>query len=437
MKTRNTSPTEMDMAHPTSIRWWIFILFLVIITVNYIDRSSLAIALPMITKQVKMSPIVIGLISSAFFWTYAAMQIPAGWLADRIKPRALTTASTVGWGFIEGITALASGAGVLFILRLFLGVFEGPIYPAGAKLNAMWLTPKERARGGTLIDAGAPLGTALGGVIIVGLIGWLGSWQAAFVIAGIITVLLGLAAGWLIRNSPREHPLTNDLECRYLEEAHSEEERSVQNSVRRRNLLNYTRHLSFWTMCLGWLGFDMVFYGLLTWVPLYLTKFRHVSFTMSGLTVLIIFGSGFVGELVGGQLADWWRGRGGHPNVVLRTLLGIAGSITTVAVFLVAYAPNASTVVTLFAIVLFFLRWAGIYWSVPSILTDQENVGLLGGAMNFAGNIGGIVAPIAVGAIVAVTHSFFWALMMFAGSGLLWLLSSVIMDYSRKLPIPE
>ncbi|MDA8192959.1 MAG: MFS transporter [Thermaerobacter sp.] len=418
-------------------RWTLFILFLVIITVNYVDRSAISVALPLIIPQFHLNPLTTGAILSAFFWTYAAMQLPSGWLADRLKPRALTAASTIGWGVVEALTAIASTTGVLVLLRLLLGVFEGPIYPAGAKLNAVWLTKDERARGGTLLDAGAPLGTAIGGVTIVGLIGWLGSWQAAFVVAGVLTTLLGILAAAVIRNHPNEHRRVQPAELAYLTNAHSDEDRGITNNPRRGNLVNYFGYVSFWTMCLGWLGFDVVFYGLLSWVPEYLTKYRHIPFAVSGGAVFIIFGMGFVGELTGGQLADYWLRKSTARNRVLRTLLGLAAAITTVAVFLVAFIPSASAAVALLAVVLFFLRWAGIYWSIPAILTDEAHVGILGGAMNFMGNVGGIVAPFTVGAILTVTHSFFWALMMFAGAGLLWFMCSVIMDYSRKLPIPE
>lgn len=434
---KSIAPNTQSPPPKTAVRWWIFVLMLIIVTINYIDRSSLPIALPLITKQYALNPVVTGVILSAFFWTYAAMQIPSGWLADRLKPRVLAAGSTIGWGIVEALTALATGAGFLIALRLLLGIFEGPIYPAGAKLNAVWLTAAERGRGGTILDAGAPLGTAIGGVVIVALIGWFGSWQAAFVAAGIMTVILGLLAAWFIRNTPAEHPSANAEEVRYLEAAHQEEDAAVVKSRARGNLFKYMKHLSFWTMCLGWLGFDVVFYGLLSWVPFFLTKFRHIPFSVSGLSVFLIFGMGFVGELVGGQLADRWRLRGGTPNVVMRTLLGIAGTITTLAVILVAFTTSAQAAVALLAVVLFFLRWAGLYWSVPSLLTDQEHAGILGGAMNFTGNLGGIIAPIAVGMILGATHSFFLALMMFALAGLLWLVSSLLMDYSRKLPITD
>lgn len=434
------SPSSSSVNHGGRIpgfRWTLFVLFMVIITINYVDRSAISIALPLIIPRFHLNPLDSGAILSAFFWTYAGMQLPSGWLADRIKPRILTSASTIGWGITEALTAIASTTGVLVFFRLLLGFFEGPIYPAGAKLNAVWLTSEERARRGTMIDAGAPLGTAIGGVAIVGLIGWLGTWQAAFIAAGLITVLVGIVAAVLIRNHPATHPRVSPEEVAYLENAHAEEDRGFRGNPGRGNLVKYFRYRSFWTMCLGFLGFDVVFYGLVSWAPEYLNKYRHIPFAVSGGVVFIIFGSGFVGELIGGQIADRWRRRGGDPNRVFRTVLGIAGAVTTIAVFLVAFTPNATVAIILLAIVLFFLRWAGIYWSIPSLLTDEENAGLLGGAMNFTGNIGGIIAPFSVGAILTVTGSFFWALMMFAAAGLLWFVCSVAMDYSRKLPITD
>ena len=84
---------------------------------------------------------------------------------------------------------------------------------------------------------------------------------------------------------------------------------------------------------------------------------------------------------------------------------------------------------------MFFLRWAGLYWSIPATLTDRQRAGILGGMMNFAGNVGGILVPVAVGVIVQETGSYFLALMLFTAAGLLYFVSSLVIDYSRKLPV--
>ena len=154
-----------------------------------------------------------------------------------------------------------------------------------------------------------------------------------------------------------------------------------------------------------------------------------------GPAVFIMFFAGFVGELVGGQIADMWRQRGGQPNQIFRTLFGIAAIVATVSIFSVAYVTDAVVVVALLSSTLFFLRWCGMYWAIPSILATRDRAGFLGGCMNLGGNIAGITVPIIVGFIVQFTGSYFLALMFFAGAGVALLICSTAIDYSRKLPV--
>ena len=150
-------------------------------------------------------------------------------------------------------------------------------------------------------------------------------------------------------------------------------------------------------MCLGWMFFNTVFYGLLTWMPNYLFKVHGFDIKTLGGASFIIFFSGFVGELVGGWIGDTWRAKGGSANTVFRTLFGIAAVVATVSIFSVAYVTDPIVVVALLSTTLFFLRWCGMYWAVPSILAGRERAGFLGGCMNLGGNIAGITVPIIVG----------------------------------------
>src|SRR6202161_914191 len=127
---------------PTGVRWKIFYLMLFLVSVNYIDRASLSVAMPLISKEFDIDPAWQGLILSSFFWTYAFMQVPGGMLADRFKPRIVIALATVFWGAFQAIAAVATSWWVLLLTRLGLGASEAPIYPAGGKLNAMWVAQK-------------------------------------------------------------------------------------------------------------------------------------------------------------------------------------------------------------------------------------------------------------------------------------------------------
>src|SRR3974390_3792349 len=220
MEERATTANAALALRRSSVRWKIFFLMLCLIAINYLDRTSLSVDMPLISKDFDLDPAMQGLILSSFFWTYAFMQVPGGMLADRYKPRIVIALSTVGWGFFQTIAAIATTWPMLLLTRLGLGVAEAPIYPAGGKLNAIWMTPTERARGATLLDGGAPLGAALGAIVIAGLIAALGSWRLAFLVAGVGTMACGLLAWWYIRNNPRENPMLSEAEERQLEEEH-------------------------------------------------------------------------------------------------------------------------------------------------------------------------------------------------------------------------
>ena len=435
MQNPTTLAAPQAAAAPTKVRWKIFLMMLFLIAVNYIDRASLSVAMPMIAKEFDLSPAIQGLLMSSFFWTYAFMQIPGGMLADRFGPRVVIVCSTLGWGFFQAIAAACTGWVSLLITRLGLGASEAPIYPAGGKLNGIWMTQNERGRGATLLDGGAPLGAALGALIIAGLLTHFDSWRISFVVAGVGTMIAGVFAWWYIRNHPREHAGVNEAEAAFIEEAHAAD-LAAEPAHASGKVMDFFKYRSVWGMFFGWMCFNALFYGLLTWMPTYLSKVHGMDIKQMGGAVFVMFFSGFVGEMVGGWIADKWKAAGASQAKVLRTLFGIASIIATIAIYNVARFKDPVTIVILLSVTLFFLRWCGLFWCVPSILGTRKRVGFLGGVMNLGGNFAGIGVPILVCVIVQATGSYDMAMMLFAAAGAgLFICSSIVIDYSKKIPV--
>ena len=448
MSAQDTSTTTTETPTPTAttfsphgrksnVRWRLFGLLLVLVTVNYVDRGSISVALPIISKEFGLSHELTGMLLSAFFWTYALMQVPVGWLIDRFGPRKVITASCIGWGAATAASGMTSGFASMFVARSAIGVTEAGVMPGGGKLNAVWMHAKERGRGATILDSGAPLGAGVGGILITGLIAFTGGWRPAFIIAGLATVVLGAVIWWYVRDNPREHRSVNEAEAAYIEASHAAEDEAagVAPGEARRTLLPYLKYRSFWAMCLGWLGFNGVFYGLLTWGPLYLSEAKGFNLKEIGWSTFVIFGSGFVGEILGGLLADRLCEKGYAKNTVMRSMLGFAAAAVTLGLLGVTVVTGPIVAVVLLSVVLFFLRWVGLYWAVPSILGGRTNAGVLGGAMNLSGNVAGFVTPIAVGFIVGATGGYTWALLYFVGSALIMGVSVLTLDYSRRLRV--
>jgi hypothetical protein len=161
----------------------------------------------------------------------------------------------------------------------------------------------------------------------------------------------------------------------------------------------------------------------------------HVGYFSAALKPVLTVDSGDIVTIESVAGLDKWRARGGKPNQVYRTLFAVAAVFTTGSIFAVAYVKNPIAVVALLSVTLFFLRWCGMYWAIPSILATRDRAGFLGGCMNLGGNIAGITVPIIVGFIVQITGSYFLAMMFFAAASVALLICSSAIDYSRKLPV--
>ncbi|MGH8424550.1 MAG: MFS transporter, partial [Pseudomonas fluorescens] len=408
----------------------IFLIMLLLTAINYIDRASLSVALPLISSEFQIPPALEGLMLSAFFWSYALMQIPGGMLLDRFQTRRVIVIATVAWGAFQALAAGAHNWITLLITRMGLGIAESPIMPAGAKLNGAWLTPNERGRGAVLVDGGAPLGSAFGAIIIAGLIGWFDSWRIAFVIAGIGTMLAGVLAWKYIRNHPSEHPGVNAAELAHITEGNIKV--SQPGAVTSIPLKELLKDRSVLAMFAGYCCILSVFYGLLTWMPSYLHQTHGLNISSMGGATFLIFMCGFVGELVGGYLGDKWKSSGASPNLVMRSMFSGSALVAALCMLAVAYANEASKAIGLLCVAMFFIRWCGMYWCIPSILGGTSKIGVLAGTMNFCGNMAGVIVPILIGLIVQFTGSYFLVLIFFVVMAMLLAIFSSLIDYRER-----
>lgn len=393
----SASTAPVAQVRPSNVRWRIFAIIFALTVINLIDRVSLSIAMPVIAGEFNLSPSMQGLILSSFFWAYALLQIPGGWLIDRYGPRRVIAWSTGLWGTFQTLAAFATGGLSLIFARVALGAAEAPLFPAGGKLNSLWLGSGERSRGAVLMDCGGPLGVALGGLIIAYLIAVLGSWRSAFFIAGIATLATGWLAWRYLRDNPAEHPQVNAAELAVINEGRNV---SMAEAARQgvRGLGIAPRSLI--GILLGRASWAMVFFGLLTWGPSYLAQARGFDIKGIGAATFVIFLCGAIGSLTGGFLCDRLIAKGVRRGVAAKGLLAFSGLVALGAFLLLPSLSDAYLAVGLLSLTAFFLMWGSLYWSFPALLASPARVGLIGGVMNLAGSLGGIAVPILVGLLL-------------------------------------
>lgn len=426
MTLTNTTTPYSPAVEATTVRWKIFAVLFLLVVVNMIDRASISIAMPTIAKELELSGVMQGLILSSFFWTYALMQIPSGMVVDKLGPRKTITISTILWGAAQAVLGMCHSGAALVGARLLLGGSEAPVFPAGAKLNAIWLNKAERARGAVLMDAGGPFGAALGGILIAEMILFFQSWRATFIIAGIGTILLGLLAWYVLRDNPNTHPKVNKAELDIINEGL---DMTVAEEVDTRPLLQVLPVRSLAGMLVGRCAWAMMFFGLLTWGPSYLAHALGLDLKGIGYATLLIFCAGGFGSLCGGFLADKLVTSGLSRAKSCKLLLTVSGVGTIGAFAALPSMPDVTTSVALLAGAAFVLMWGSLYWSFPALLAPRSRVGVVGGIMNLAGSMGGICIPLIVGAILDfMGGSYDPVLYFFAGCAVVFVLMTNIID---------
>src|SRR5580658_6444130 len=183
-------------------QWIVLALLVVSVTINYIDRGNLSIAASRLASELWLDPEKIGLLLSSFFWTYAAMQIVAGWLIDRYSVYWIFAGGFFIWSAATALTGLAGGFATIFALRLLLGMGESVAYPAYSKIIAQGFTEENRGLANGLIDLGSKAGPALG-LMIGGVIVSHYGWRPLFISVGLISLLWLIPWAWVARRAAR------------------------------------------------------------------------------------------------------------------------------------------------------------------------------------------------------------------------------------------
>ena len=368
-------------------RWAVVSLLFVASLINYLDRAAISFALPLISKDFQLTAQSKGLLLSSFFWSYALMQIPIGWSADRLNLRWLYAGAFAIWSFAQGLTGLAGSLAALLAFRILLGVGESIYLPGGTKIVSVLFSPKERGLPSGLFDFGTRTGLVLEGILVPWLLVHFG-WRHTFLILG-FTALLWIAPWFWV--FPRRLQATNTLAA-------------MPDPVRR----PYTRTLlsrNLLGICLGFFCFDYYWYVLVTWLPDYLVTVRHLSIVQAGFYASLAFFTFGIAEPIGGWIADSLIRRGWDETATRKGIVTIA---FTMGVFLMAAMHSAHTGVAVGLLIAASLVGlaTGNLLAILQSCAPSDAVGIWTGAENFAGNLAGIIAPLAVGFLIASKGSY-------------------------------
>ncbi|MFD1485111.1 MFS transporter [Lacticaseibacillus baoqingensis] len=343
----------------------------------FIDRSAISITLPYIGKEMQLSTATLGIVSSAFFFSYALMQIPGGWLTDKIGTYKAIIIAISMWSFFTLMTGFAWSLIALVVIRVLFGIGEG-MFPSAALTSISESFPYDKRSTGTAnLISSNEIGAAVAPMLMAPIIATVG-WRGGFHVVGIIGLLFVAAFAAMM--------------FRYRKAASNRQQDSTRPKIAWRTTL---KDKMIWEFFLIVFGVSATTKGMDSWMPTYLLTTRHINLAnLAWLVPLPSIAAGISAVLAGWLLTKLFRG---HEKI----FLALAAILTTVSMYIMYRSTSLISVVT-WEILTYFFKSAAFSGAFAFFaeLVSKERYGSAIGIVNFGGQLAGFVAPLAIGFIV-------------------------------------
>ena len=350
-----------------------------------VDRGNLATASPLIRSELKLSNTALGLLLSAFFWTFMPGQLVAGWLIRKINAWRTLALGVLLWSAATLMTGFAHGFGMLLFLRLLLGLGECATFPSSSKILAGFVPPERLGSANGIVSAGLHLGNGAG-ILFGGLLMARMGWRPLFILTGLLSAI------WLVPWLGMIRLVSADKMA-----SHAIREPDYRTLLRRREL---------WAASAGQFAMNYPYFLLVSWLPIYLVKIHGYTIAAMATLVGAVYLLSTLCSLFAGYCSDRWMRAGASANCVHKSMV-LASGVISIGCMLGCTYGNPKIAIAALLIYPLANGLAGVsIFAIGQTLAGPSAAGNWIAVQNSVSSTAGIIAPIATGVIIDTTGRF-------------------------------
>lgn len=381
-----TLSSRSAIANNTGLRAFAptLVLLVLAVLINYVDRGNLSLAAPLLKVEWGTSASQLGLLLSAFFWTYTALQFVMGLFVDRFGANRMMAMGFLVWSLAMVLTGAAVGFVSLLALRLLLGVGESVMFPASSKIMAQHLPERARGFANGLMNAamrwGSAIGTFGGGLLMARY-----GWRASFLAIGIASLL------WLPAWSRWKAPAAPAAE---------------QGKTRSPGFGSILQRRSFWGAASGHFCANYLVYFLMSWLPYYLVQERHLSMAAMSVAAGALWVVDSISSIATGSIADLCIHYGASPTRARKWAMAVGFSLAAASLVGCAFAGERTYLAWLIACAVGSGTANAGTFAFAQTLAGPHAAGKWVGLQNGIANMAGVIGPALTGFLVDWTGHF-------------------------------
>lgn len=382
-----------DFGFSLSRKYKTFILLLLFLSIvmGYIGRMSTSVALDNIASDMGWSSSqqgsLGGILLGIFLVSYGFSNIFFSPNIDKYGTKVSLTASISGWSIAIFLGAYFGGNyWIILISRLLLGLSQGVLFPVANKVTAGWFKESKRGRANSIFMSGGPVGVAIAPILMSPLIVFQ-SWEFSFYIVALMGFVLSIPIILFVRDTPKGSISFDKFQSK--------------NLGIRKALIELARDRDFQVVLIGFTAVTTVWWGISLWIPTYLIEVHSLNISEMSYRAAIPYMGAVIGMIVGSWISDT---KGHTKKIIMFSLFMSALTIGFLTIFPI---PNVNiAIVILFFVFLFGQMAPPLFFTMLQDKVSGKTLGSATGLMNGIGNGVGVLGPVTVGGVVALTNSY-------------------------------